>query len=245
MLKAVILDDETRAAALLKHKLKAFAEELCVTAIFDDPYKALDGVTEQAPDVLFLDVDMPGLNGLQFLEQLGHFKFQVIFTTAYEGFVLEALRLNAVDYLVKPIDQEQLHAAIGRLQKRVANQSSSVSVATQEPLSANLALSTAEGIYFVKKSSIVRIEAMSNYSVFFLQEKKKIIVSKTLKEYEGVLAGFPFFRINRSVIVNLEYAVKYKRGDGGILEMTDGIEIEISASRKNDLLKLMSADPHH
>ncbi|RYD87176.1 MAG: LytTR family transcriptional regulator, partial [Sphingobacteriales bacterium] len=106
-----------------------------------------------------------------------------------------------------------------------------------KPASNRLALPTAEGVYLVDKTSIIRVEAMSNYSTFYLHDHKKIVVSKTLKEYEHVLNEDMFLRINRSVIVNLEYIVKYRKGDGGTLEMTDGTEIEVSSSRKEALME--------
>ncbi|RZL42020.1 MAG: response regulator transcription factor [Pedobacter sp.] len=237
MLKAVILDDETRGSNLLSKKLALFEDQLQVEAIFNDPFKALSKIVEINPDVLFLDVEMPGLNGFQFLEKLGSFSFDVIFTTAYDTYTLEALRLSAVDYLVKPIDEDELHTAIFRLHKRVAERKKTT---TQlKPNQNRLALSTAEGVYFVEKTSIVKIEAMSNYSTFYLNDKKKIIVSKTLKEYEGVLNESYFLRINRSVIANLNYVVKYRKGDGGTLEMLDGDELEVSSSRKEMLMSLL------
>lgn len=237
MLKAVILDDETRGSNLLSKKLALFEDQLQVEAIFNDPFKALSKIVEINPDVLFLDVEMPGLNGFQFLEKLGSFSFDVIFTTAYDTYTLEALRLSAVDYLVKPIDEDELHTAIFRLHKRVAERKKATT--DLKPNHNRLALSTAEGVYFVDKTSIVKIEAMSNYSTFYLNDKKKIIVSKTLKEYEGVLNESYFLRINRSVIANLNYVVKYRKGDGGTLEMLDGDELEVSSSRKEMLMTLL------
>lgn len=238
MLKAVILDDEVRGSSLLNRKLEAFGEDLQVEAVFNDPFKALSKIVELSPDVLFLDVEMPGLNGFQFLEKLGSFKFQVIFTTAYDTYTLEALRLSAVDYLVKPIDEDELHTAIFRLKKRVAGYTRNTHT---DPGAApsRLALSTAEGVYFVNKANIMRVEAMSNYSTFYLQDRKKIIVSKTLKEYEGMLQDGNFLRVNRSVIINLNYVEKYRKGDGGTLEMNDGTEIEVSSSRKTALIQVM------
>ncbi|RZK57299.1 MAG: response regulator transcription factor [Pedobacter sp.] len=237
MLKAIILDDEARGSNLLNKKLAMFEDKLQVEAIFNDPFKALTKIVEINPDVLFLDVEMPGLNGFQFLEKLGSFSFEVIFTTAYDTYTLEALRLSAVDYLVKPIDEDELHTAIYRLQKRVAERKKNV--LDLKPNHHRLALSTAEGVYFVDKTNIVKIEAMSNYSTFYLNDKKKIIVSKTLKEYENVLDETYFMRINRSVIVNLNYVVKYRKGDGGTLEMLGGDELEVSSSRKEMLMNLL------
>ncbi|MES2061228.1 MAG: LytTR family DNA-binding domain-containing protein [Bacteroidota bacterium] len=241
MLKAVILDDEERGSSLLTRKLESFEDDLEVSAVFNDPYKALSKIMDIQPDVLFLDVEMPGLNGFQFLEKLGSFNFQVVFTTAYDTYTLEALRLSAVDYLLKPIDEEELHTAIFRLKKRFSAHDKQGKDA-DKPSRNRLALPTAEGVYLVDKANIVRVEAMSNYSTFYLNDHKKIVVSKTLKEYENILTDAFFLRINRSVIVNLDYIVKYRKGDGGTLEMSDGTEVEVSASRKEALVdKLFGA----
>lgn len=236
MLKAVILDDETRGSKLLSQKLQSFEDELQVVGIFNEPAKALDEIIALDPDVLFLDVEMPGLNGFQFLERLGSFSFEVIFTTAYDSYTLEALRLSAVDYLMKPVDEDDLKTAITRLRKRVAGKRRQPGKKS-EVLNARLALPTAEGIYIIDKTTIIRVEAMSNYSVFLLTDNRKIIVSKTLKEYETQLADDFFMRINRSVIVNLSYVVKYRKGDGGTLEFSDGAEVEVSPQRKEMLLQ--------
>ncbi|WP_316828923.1 LytTR family DNA-binding domain-containing protein [Pedobacter miscanthi] len=236
MLKAVILDDETRGSKLLSQKLQSFEDELQVVGIFNEPAKALNAILTLDPDVLFLDVEMPGINGFQFLERLGSFSFEVIFTTAYDSYTLEALRLSAVDYLMKPVDEDDLKTAITRLRKRVAGKIKQ-RVPKSEVLNARLALPTAEGIYIIDKTTIIRVEAMSNYSVFLLNDNKKIIVSKTLKEYEVQLNDDFFMRINRSVIVNLSYVVKYRKGDGGTLELSDGAEVEVSPQRKEALLQ--------
>ena len=236
MLKAVILDDELRGSTLLNRKLDFFKDDLEVVAVFNDPYKALSKIVDLHPDVLFLDVEMPGLNGFEFLEKLGSFDFQVIFTTAYDTYTLEALRLSAVDYLLKPIDEDELHTAIFRLKKRMAEHPRSHIAETP----GRLALSTAEGVYLIDSSSIIRIEAMSNYSTFYLRDQKKIMVSKTLKEYENTLQGNNFLRISRSAIVNLDFVVKYRKGDGGTLEMSDGTEVEVSSTRKEALLEKLS-----
>lgn len=237
MLKAIILDDEIRGSKLLGHKLNSFEDELIVVGVFNEPAKALDAISGLCPDVLFLDVEMPGMNGFQFLERLGSFDFEVIFTTAYDSYTLEALRLSAVDYLMKPIDEEDLQAAITRLRKRVARKAVQKNLKSEKTLTNRLALPTAEGVYIIDKSNITRVEAMSNYSVFLLNDNKRIMVSKTLKEYETLLNDECFIRISRSMIVNLAYVVKYRKGDGGTLEFSDGAEVEVSPQRKELLLQ--------
>jgi two-component system LytT family response regulator len=237
MLKAAILDDEIKGSKLLAHKLDIFEDELQVVAIFNDAEKASIAIGSLDIDVLFLDVEMPGLNGFQVLERLGTFNFEVIFTTAYDTYTLDALRLSAVDYLLKPVDEDELKLAIIRLQKRVTEKAVIKEVKREEKPKSRLALPTAEGVYIVDKANIIRVEAMSNYSVFILSDAKKIVVSKTLKEYEPALDDSRFMRVNRSVIVNLDYVVKYRKGDGGTLELSDGAEIEVSAQKKEVLLQ--------
>lgn len=237
MLKAAILDDEIKGSKLLAHKLDVFEDELQVMGIFNDPEKALKNIEALGIDVLFLDVEMPGMNGFQVLERLGTFNFEVIFTTAYDSYTLDALRISAVDYLLKPVDQDDLHTAIDRLKRRVEEKTSYKEKKIEKKANNRLALPTAEGVYIIDKQIIVRVEAMSNYSVFLLSDNRKIVVSKTLKEYEPVLEDSHFMRINRSVIINLDYVVKYKKGDGGTLELADGTEIEVSPQKKDILLQ--------
>lgn len=238
MLKAVILDDETRGSTLLQRKLELFKDDLHIDGVFNDPLKAITKIVDIEPDVLFLDVEMPGLNGFEFLEKLGTFNFEVIFTTAYDTYTLEALRLSAVDYLLKPVDVDELQTAILRLKKRVIEkQKLKNNTGNAKQLNNRLALPTAEGVYLIDKANIIRVEAMSNYSTFYLNDHKKIVVSKTLKEYEHVLNEDLFMRVNRSVIINLNYIVKYRKGDGGTIEMNDGTEVEVSSSRKESLME--------
>jgi len=237
MLRAAILDDEIRGSKLLAHKLDVFESELHVVGVFNDATLAVDAIAKLDLDVLFLDVEMPGMNGFQVLERLGTFSFEVIFTTAYDSYTLEALRLSAVDYLMKPVDEDELKTAINRLKKRVFEKAYSKVIIPEKKTKNKLALPTAEGIYLIDKVNIVRVEAMSNYSVFILADTKKIVVSKTLKEYEPVLDDAQFMRVNRSVIVNLDYVVKYRKGDGGTLELSDGTEIEVSVQKKEMLMQ--------
>jgi two-component system LytT family response regulator len=184
MLKAVILDDETRGGDLLNRKLEPFKADLQVVGVFNDPFLALSKIIDLNPDVLFLDVEMPGLNGFQFLEKLGSFDFEIIFTTAYDTYTLEALRLSAVDYLLKPIDEDELYTAVFRLKKRFQIQTKQGEQSMVQAIkggSNRLALSTAEGIYLVNKTDIQRIEAMSNYSTFFYRITKRSWFPKRLK----------------------------------------------------------------
>lgn len=238
MIRAVILDDEVKGSSLLMHKLSAFPDLIHVERVFNDPQQALAEIQQLKPDVLFLDVEMPQMNGFQFLENLGQFDFEVIFVTAYNVYTLDALRANALDFLLKPVNPDELACALNKLSVRIESKRKLIQLPqpTERPPQSRLALPTVEGIYFVKKEEIIKVEAMSNYSVFNIATGSKIIVSKTLKEFESLLEEEQFVRVNRSVIVNLDYVVRYRKGDGGTLELIDGAEIEVSASRKNILI---------
>lgn len=239
MLKAVILDDEPRGCMLLEHKLRQFSNEIELVATFHDPVVALAELAAYRPDILFLDVEMPVINGFQFLELLAKFDFEVVFTTAYDAYTLEALRVSAADYLLKPIDADDLASAIERLKRRAHFTRAKAATSPREFAAKRLPIYTAEGIHFVDKTHIVRVEAMSNYCTFFLIEGKKIVVSKTLKEFEPSLAEEVFIRVNRSSIVNIHYIERYRKGNGGILQMTDGTEIVVSPQRKEQLMVLL------
>ncbi|RKO72205.1 DNA-binding response regulator [Sphingobacterium puteale] len=234
MIRAIIIDDEVKGSTLLHHKLKDFAEDLTVTHIFNDPVLALRELVALQPDVVFLDVEMPVMDGFQLLENIGQFEFEIIFVTAYQVYTLEALRANALDFLLKPVDPEELSCAVRKLKYKILNKRKLASSLTHRGTDhMKISLPTIEGIYFVKKSDIIKVEAMSNYSVFYQVNGTKIIVSKTLKEYEPLLEMDSFIRVNRSVIVNLDYVLRYKKGDGGTLELEDGSEIEVSSSKKS------------
>jgi two-component system LytT family response regulator len=244
MIKAVILDDEIRGSNLLHHKLQEFQNSLSVDAIYNDPQKALLEIPKIEIDVLFLDVEMPFMNGFEFLEKLGQFNFEVIFVTAYNIYTLDALKANALDYLLKPVNNEELKKAISKLEQKLAQKEKlrKADLIENRPHMSRIALPTAEGIHLVKKDDILKVEAMSNYSIFFLNNLSKIIVSRTLKEFEILFEHTQLLRVNRSVIVNLDYIVKYKKGEGGTIEMMDGSEIEVSPSKKKQLMdKLFTA----
>jgi two-component system, LytTR family, response regulator len=249
MIRVVLVDDEPQSCKLLSIKLKAIEEDIEIVGFFHHPDKAIPGIRKLKPAVVFLDIEMPGMNGFQMLEKMEEFDFEVIFVTAYDEYILNALRISALDYLLKPVDTEELTNALDRLKKKISIHNS---VHTKEQLELfgetirekhlpkRLALTTSTGIVFLKINEIIRVEALSNYSTFYLVNKQKIMVSKTLKEYEPILTMQNFFRVNRSCIVNTDYIVKYKNEDGGMLELQDGCKIGVGPHRKNELVELLS-----
>ncbi|VTP90129.1 LytR/AlgR family response regulator transcription factor [Sphingobacterium daejeonense] len=151
---------------------------------------------------------------------------------------MDALKANALDYLLKPVNNEELKKAISKLEQKLVQKEKlrKADLIENRPHLSRIALPTAEGIHLVKKDDILKVEAMSNYSIFFLNNLSKIIVSRTLKEFEILFEHTQLLRVNRSVIVNLDYIVKYKKGEGGTIEMMDGSEIEVSPSKKKQLM---------
>ena len=250
MIKVVLVDDEVQSCKSLAIKLKDIAEDIEIVGTFHHPDKAIPGIRKLKPELVFLDIEMPGMNGFQMLEKMEEFDFEVIFVTAYDEYTLNALRISALDYLLKPVDTELLKNALTRLRKKISMRENSSQTKDQLELLGEtlkeqhapkrLALATLQGIVFLKINEIIRVEALSNYSTFFLINKQKIMVSKTLKEFEPILTMQNFFRISRSCIVNTDYIVKYKNEDGGVLELQDGSEISVGPNRKNELVELLS-----
>ncbi len=250
MIRVVLVDDEPQSCKLLAIKLKAVAEDIEIIGMFHHPEKAVSAIRKMKPTVVFLDIEMPGMNGFQLLENIEEFNFEVIFVTAYNEYMLNALRVSALDYLLKPVDTEELKNALGRLRKKISLSENFMHTKEQLELLGDtlkephapkrLALATLQGIIFLKINEIIRVEALSNYSTFYLVNKQKIVVSKTLKEFEPTLLMQNFFRVNRSCIVNTDYILKYKHEDGGVLELQDGTEVGVGPHRKNDLVELLS-----
>jgi two-component system LytT family response regulator len=250
MIPVVLVDDEPQSCKSLAIKLKDVAEDIEIISTYNHPERALPGIRKSKPDAVFLDIEMPGMNGFQLLEKLEEFDFEVIFITAYNEYMLNALHISALDYLLKPVDTEELKNALARLRKKISLHENPLYKKEQLELLGDalrdqhapkrLALATLQGIVFLKINEIIRVEALSNYSTFYLISKQKIMVSKTLKEFEPVLTMQNFFRVNRSCIVNTDYIVKYKNEDGGMLELQDGSEVSVGPHRKTELIELLS-----
>jgi len=250
MIRVILVDDEPQSSKALDIKLRELADDIEVVGIFNHPEKAVTAIKKLKPDLVFLDIEMPGMNGFQLLEKLEQFDFEVIFVTAYNEYMLNALHVSALDYLLKPVEAEELNNALSRFRKRILIHNTLLEKKEQIELLSEtlrdqngpkrLAVATLQGVTFLKIKEIVRVEALSNYSTFHLVNNQKIMVSKTLKDFESLLTQQNFFRVNRSCIVNTDYIIKYKNEDGGVLELHDGTEIGVGPHRKSELLDLLS-----
>jgi len=245
MLKAIILDDEQESINALVLKLQHTCPEVEVIWTETDPFVVLKSVADKECDILFLDVEMPELNGFGFLKALPKRSFEVIMVTAYSEYAIKAFKANALDYLLKPVDTDELRDAVNKVQLKKSQhhqledrlEKLSYIISKQHP--GKIALHAAKEIHFVQLNQIVRIEGENNYSMFYLANGKKIVVTRTLKDYEEALTMQNFFRIHKSHIINMDYMLKLNKGEVYAVVMSDGSEIEISMRRKSDFLKAL------
>ena len=242
MLKAVIVDDEPYCCEALATLLED-SPEVEVVAICHNAANALSAIQKYSPDLVFLDVEMPKMNGFEMLEQLPAVNFDLIFTTSYDKYALKAIRFSAIDYLLKPVDQEELLNAvqkvIRRSQKPIAQQLEILMQKIHQPHTpiSKIAMPTMEGLQMIPVDSIISCESDSNYTILLLKNNKKIVVSRTLKEIEELLEEHSFVRVHRCYLANVNEVEKYVKGEGGYLVMSDGTTIDVARNKKEVLLK--------
>ena len=243
MIKAIIVDDEPYCCESLGTLLQRFCPEVKVADICHNGVSALKAIKETAPQLVFLDIEMPKMNGFELLEKLGEINFQLIFTTSYDQYAIKAIRYSALDYLLKPVDRDELQRAVQKVALRLKNPlPEQIEILLQKlnypgtPV-AKIAIPTLEGLHMIPVESLISCTADSNYTILHLKNKQKVIASRTLKEIEEVLEDFSFARVHHSHLVNLNEVEKYIRGEGGYLMMSDGTTVDVSRSRKEILLK--------
>ncbi len=241
MIKAVIVDDELHAINVLTkllEKLDIVIEIVASATSVNDGYEVIQ---QYQPDLVFLDVEMPGGNGFDLLSKFTAVTFQVIFTTAYEHYALQAIKISALDYILKPIAIEELNAAVKKVSTKKVQEAKRV-VSLLENLHTNQLKSIVlpnKGSYEpINISEIILLKADNNYTEFILQNGKTILVSKTIKEYEDLLINKGFFRVHKSTIINLTHIEKYTKGDGGEVLMNNGSIAKVSRYRKKEFLKM-------
>ena len=246
MITAIIVDDEPDCCESLVILLERYCPEVKVLDICYSAESALQSIREHEPRILFLDIEMPFMNGFELLEKLGTINFELIFTTSYDQYAIKAIRFSALDYLLKPIDREELQIsvqkAVQRNQHPLPQQLDMLLQKLKHPAMAvnRIAIPTMEGFQLLPVESIISCESQSNYTHLFLKDKRKITASRNLKEMEEILEDYPFVRIHHSHIVNINEVEKYIKGEGGYLIMTNGSSINVSRSRKELLLKKLS-----
>jgi two-component system, LytTR family, response regulator len=242
MLKAIIVDDEPNCSESLGTMLKRYCPEVELSAVCNSGASALKQIPLCNPQLVFLDIEMPHMNGFELIEKLPKINFELIFTTSYDQYAIKAIKFSALDYLLKPIDREELKKAVQKVMQRqqppLPQQLEILLQKLNQPVNSSLriAIPSMEGLQMILIDSIICCTSDNNYTNFHLKNKQKITASRTLKEIEETLEGRSFVRVHHSHLVNLNEIHKYVRGDGGYLIMSDGSSINVSRTRKDMLL---------
>jgi len=243
MLKAIIIDDEPYCCEILAAMLESDCPEIETVAVCNNAKDALMAIDQFSPDIIFLDVEMPKMNGFEMLEQLKSINFHLIFTTSYDQYALKAIRFSAIDYLLKPIDREELKAAIQKvkekLQSPIPQQLEILMQKLRQPQNPinKIALPTMEGLQMIPVENIISCESDDNYTRLQLKNSKKLLVTRSLKDMEEILEQHSFIRVHRFYMVNLNEIEKYIKGEGGYLVMSDGTSIDVAKNKKEVLLR--------
>lgn len=249
-MKVAIVDDEVHCIEGLVLHLKSLFPEAEVVYKGTKPEEALALLSESKPELLFLDVKMPGMNGFELLNQITEPSFDVIFTTAYSQYAVQAFKAKATNYLLKPIDEAELQAAVQQWkdEKETKNNFSSermeelLNYLKKEGILKNkIAVPVADGYEFIETEDILYCQSQNNYTNFFLSDNRKLVLSKTLKEFEKLLDKYFFIRIHKSFLINPNYMKKYYRNDGGYIVMQDGKSIPVSKNKKELITNLFDA----
>jgi len=246
-IKAVILDDEKHCTKGLHMQLAELCPQVEVIATFNSPLLAEEFVMKTHFDILFLDVEMPQLNGFDFLKRIGTPAFDVIFTTAYDQFAIKAFKYSAFDYLLKPIEDEDLQNTISKWENETADLQAQnqlrLNVLMEQlgnTVQKKLVLPTAEGMELIEVDDIVCIDSDSNYSRLFFADGTSLLVSRTLKGFEDMLTSAGFLRVHHSHLVNIKKIRKYLKADGGYVVMSNGRKVSISRARKDQEVDVIS-----
>ncbi len=240
---AAILDDEPHNVQLLEHLLLNFCPQISAVQGFTDPLEAVEAISQNAPDLLLLDIEMPQLNGFDVLNRLMPLQFRVIFVTAYDKYAVRAFRYSALDYLLKPIDIEEFKSAVKRALEQGVPDPQQLGFASQvkqtmsEVIPDRIALSTQDGLLIVDTNDIVHLDSESNYTRIFFKNGQKVLVSRTLKDLEELLDAQKFFRVHHSHVINLHSVRKYLRGEGGEVILENKSQIPVARSKKEEFLR--------
>lgn len=231
-IKTLLVDDEPLALKNLASIIQNYITDIDIVASAKNEEDAMEKIITLKPDLVFLDIELGGSSGFDILKQYPNRDFEVIFVTAHNEFGIEAVKAHAFDYILKPINKSELLLSIDRVLKKISEKRNPVTTNTPFKLS----LSTMEGILFVDPEEILYAESEGRYTRFHLQNKTKHLVSKNIGEFETILQSRGFIRIHHSYLVNIKHILKYIRGRGGYVILSNGAELEVSSRKKDNFL---------
>ncbi len=245
MIQAVIIDDVADARATLKADLADYCPQIQLIGEADSVVSGVKLLQQLKPNVVFLDINLQDGTGFDLLEILGNAAFRVIFTTASDEFAIRAFRFSAVDYLLKPVDPDELLAAVSKLEEKPNVQSEKLdllmhSLKDKAP-PRRLALHTLEKIHITQIEDIIRCESNGNYTYFYFADGQKLLVTRTLKEFDQLLEAHHFMRVHQSHLVNLDHVKEYVKTEGGYLLMSDGSHVSVSIRKKPQVIKMLES----
>ena len=240
MIKTVLVDDEINALDALEWKINRYVKDLQITKC-NSPVKAIEIIEKEKPDLVFLDIDMPEMDGFSMLKQLSNINFDLIFTTAHDEFALKAIKVSAIDYLLKPVDKDELITAVEKVRESRKDN------ALEDKLhllfnningkNDKISIAADGKIYLLDKDDVIMLKSDKSYTTIFMVNDKKIVVSKTLKEVEKKFEYSEFFRVHNSYLINVNHVKEYLKSMGGELIMSNGMSASISRNKKNELLE--------
>lgn len=246
ILNAIIVDDELHCVETLKFEIERHCPEINVIHSASSGKEGIEAIRSLRPDLVFLDIEMKDMNGFQLLQNLDKYDFHLIFVTAYDQYAIKAFKYSAIDYLLKPVDGEDLVAAISRTRtdKKIQNRSEQMDfllsqLKDDKKENRKVALPLGHIIEFVDLSEIIRVEASGNYSVAFLSDGKSLTLTRTLKDVEAVLHSDAFIRIHKSHVINKSFISRYIKREGGYIELSTGEEFKVTRYSKDEMLGLI------
>jgi two-component system LytT family response regulator len=243
-IKSIIVDDEKHGRENLAGILKQYCPEAELLGDADSVETAISLISEINPDLVFLDIEMPRANGFQLLEHFKDFRFEVIFVTAYDNYAIKAIRFSAIDYILKPINLNDLQTAVrkvaNRIQQKQENQRMKQLVYNiTQPQNPRIGLPSGDRVEFIEVNKIIRCQGEGNYTHIYFEGSKHLLVAKTLVEFEDLLQEYSFTRVHKTHLVNLKHVITYVKNDGGILKLSNGDEVPISRRRKEEVQKML------
>lgn len=243
-IRAVIIEDEKKSRELLGHLVAKHCPEVKIVGTAECVSTGVELVKKEKPELVFLDIEMPDGTGFDLLQQVQDEKFNLIFTTASDAYAVKAIKFSALDYLLKPIDSDELKAAVARFEERKPASSDMENLKfllqnfrKNDEHYSKITLPTGQAYEIVNIKDIIRCEAEGNYTTFFLANKKKLLVSASLKHYEDLLPSEDFFRVHHHHLINVNHVVRYLKQDGGYAVMTDDTKVEVSRRKKDAFLE--------
>lgn len=240
MRKILLIDDESDALDVLEWKITTYIDEEVEIKKCDSPIKALSLVEEFEPDIVFLDIQMPQMDGFQFIEKFPERNFEVVFTTAYDEYALKAIKVSALDYILKPVDKDDLLLVFKKVSESLLDVPFSSDVTASGFVLDRISVSADGKIYVIKPDDVIMLKSDKSYTTIFTIDGKEIVVSKTLKEVEKKFVNRTFYRVHNSYLININHVQEYVKSDGGEILMTNSLRAGISRTKKKEFIDLIS-----